>query len=46
MWRNTVMLDFADWLRRHNQGQEAGRACAFYGMDVYSLHSSGGWGPG
>ncbi|KAL4422753.1 hypothetical protein ABPG75_008950 [Micractinium tetrahymenae] len=40
MWRNNVMLDFVDWLRRHNQGQEQGRACAFYGMDVYSLHSS------
>lgn len=46
MWRNTVMAEFVDWLRRHNEGlpaeaRAAGGACGLYGVDVYSLHSSG-----
>jgi erythromycin esterase-like protein/predicted phosphoribosyltransferase len=41
MWRNSVVLDFVDWLRQHNDDlphdvQKAG----FYGLDLYSLHSS------
>jgi len=41
MWRNEVMVEFADWLRDYNQ------TCAtehektgFYGLDVYSLRAS------
>src|SRR4051812_17358170 len=41
MWRNTVMLDFVEWLRRYNEALPAGTAKAgFYGLDLYSLHSS------
>ncbi|WP_214410408.1 erythromycin esterase family protein [Sphaerisporangium fuscum] len=41
MWRNTAVLDFACWLREHNDaiGDERGKA-GFYGLDLYSLHSS------
>src|SRR5438067_1787751 len=41
MWRNTGMLDFVEWLRRYNEALPAGIAKAgFYGLDLYSLHSS------
>jgi erythromycin esterase-like protein len=41
MWRNTVVVEFVEWLRAHNDGlapddQKAG----FYGLDLYSLHAS------
>jgi erythromycin esterase-like protein len=32
MWRNTVMLDFIEWLE--------GRDVGFFGMDLYSLYAS------
>jgi erythromycin esterase-like protein len=41
MWRNTVVRDFAQWLRRHNDGiARAASRVGFYGLDLYSLHSS------
>jgi erythromycin esterase-like protein len=41
MWRNTVVVDFVEWLREHNrQIADAHRRCGFYGMDLYSLHAS------
>jgi erythromycin esterase-like protein len=40
MWRNTVVVEFVDWLRRHNAPLEAGARTGFYGLDLYSLHSS------
>lgn len=40
MWRNTVMAEFIDWLREHNRGVPAARQVGFFGMDLYSLHSS------
>jgi erythromycin esterase-like protein len=41
MWRNTVVIDFLDWLRQHNAGVGAhGRMTGFYGMDLYSLNTS------
>lgn len=42
MWRNTVMLDFVSWLRRHNADAAAdgGSTAGFYGLDLYSLHRS------
>jgi erythromycin esterase-like protein len=32
MWRNTVMVDFVEWLKDRNAG--------FFGIDLYSLHAS------
>src|SRR5215218_4676488 len=40
MWRNTVVLDFVSWLRRWNDDREPESRCGFYGLDLYSLHSS------
>ncbi|HZQ63587.1 MAG TPA: erythromycin esterase family protein [Casimicrobiaceae bacterium] len=40
MWRNTVVLDFVEWLRQYNQSQPAPRRVGFYGVDLYSLFSS------
>jgi erythromycin esterase-like protein len=41
MWRNTDVLDFAGWLREHNDrvGDER-RKAGFYGLDLYSLRRS------
>jgi erythromycin esterase-like protein len=41
MWRNADVLDFVGWMRDHNDhlADEHARA-GFYGMDLYSLHSS------
>lgn len=42
MWRNVVVRDFVDWLRRHNQEHRSDhqRQAGFYGLDLYSLHRS------
>ena len=41
MWRNTVVLDFVEWLRRRNEKLAPDqRAAGFYGIDLYSLNSS------
>ena len=41
MWRNSVVVEFAEWLRQHNQALGSKQAPAgFYGMDLYSLHAS------
>src|SRR5438270_3612713 len=41
MWRNSVVVEFVDWLRKFNQHVDPRRAPAgFYGMDLYSLHAS------
>ena len=40
MWRNADVLDFVGWLRAHNDMlPEEGRV-GFFGLDLYSLHSS------
>ena len=39
MWRNTVVVEFVEWLRRWNQ-DHAAVPVGFYGMDLYSLHGS------
>lgn len=39
MWRNAEAAGFVEWLREFNNGAPE-RACGFYGMDLYSLHSS------
>lgn len=38
MWRNTVMVEFIDWLRTHNEA--AATSCGIFGMDLYSMHAS------
>ncbi len=40
MWRNSDVLDFVAWLRAHNDGLEIDKKIGFYGLDLYSLHSS------
>src|SRR3981081_392202 len=41
MWRNTEVAQFVDWLREYNDSQPPeGRKTGFYGLDLYSLHSS------
>jgi erythromycin esterase-like protein len=44
MWANQETVNFCRWLRDHNAGRGAGdgagRATAFYGLDVYSLWES------
>src|SRR5919201_107012 len=39
MWRNTVMLDFVDWLRARNSSVSDERRAGFYGLDLYSMFS-------
>ena len=40
MWRNTVVADFVAWLRQHNASRTERARAGFYGLDLYSLHSS------
>src|SRR5712691_4771666 len=41
MWRNTVVVEFVEWLRTFNQDVDPKKPLAgFYGMDLYSLHAS------
>src|SRR4051794_3792599 len=39
MWRNTVVLEFVQWLCDFNCAHPNSRA-GFYGMDLYGLHAS------
>ena len=39
MWRNTVVLEFVEWLERWNRAHERAQV-GFYGMDLYNLHGS------
>jgi erythromycin esterase-like protein len=40
MWRNTAVAEFVEWLRQHNDALPADARAGFYGMDLYSLHTS------
>src|SRR5688500_15363255 len=40
MWRNADFLEFVGWLREHNEQRPAPDQVGFYGLDLYSLHSS------
>ena len=41
MWRNTVILDFVEWLRDYNSSVSADAPkVGFYGVDLYSLYTS------
>jgi erythromycin esterase-like protein/predicted phosphoribosyltransferase len=40
MWRNTVVLEFVEWLRAYNNGLSSDQRVGFYGLDLYSLNAS------
>jgi len=40
MWRNDVVVDFLTWLREENERRDAAARVGFYGLDLYSLHTS------
>lgn len=40
MWRNKVVSDFIEWLKDFNGSQSLTSQVGFYGIDLYSLHSS------
>src|SRR5437588_2411778 len=41
MWRNTVVVDFVEWLRDYNSLLSTNAAkVGFYGLDLYSLYTS------
>jgi erythromycin esterase-like protein len=40
MWRNRDVVDFTGWLRHHNQDRPTAQKAGFYGLDLYSLHTS------
>ncbi|HEV7893290.1 MAG TPA: erythromycin esterase family protein [Pyrinomonadaceae bacterium] len=41
MWRNTVVQEFVEWLRAHNDSLPQGAPkVGFYGLDLYSLYTS------
>src|SRR5947209_17923063 len=40
MWRNTVVLDFVEWLRQYNTHRADSNGAGFYGLDLYSLFRS------
>jgi erythromycin esterase-like protein len=40
MWRNTVVLEFVEWLRSANAGRTEDSRTGFYGLDLYSLFNS------
>ena len=41
MWRNTVVVEFIEWLRAFNDALPPGaEKVGFYGLDLYSLHAS------
>jgi erythromycin esterase-like protein len=41
MWRNRAVVDFVEWLRRHNEARgEDSSKIGFYGLDLYALHAA------
>jgi erythromycin esterase-like protein len=40
MWRNSVVLEFVEWLRGRNLQQARQDPAGVYGMDLYSMHAS------
>src|SRR5258708_25729719 len=41
MWRNTIVVDFVEWLREYNASLPPHSArVGFYGLDLYSLYTS------
>ena len=39
MWRNSVMVQFVEWLREWNAASPQ-KPCALFGLDLYSMHAS------
>lgn len=40
MWRNADVVEFVTWLRDYNRSRPEPERVGFYGMDLYSLHTS------
>jgi erythromycin esterase-like protein len=40
MWRNRDVVAFLEWARGHNRSLDAASRVGFYGLDLYSLHTS------
>ena len=40
MWRNDVVVEFLTWLHAYNGSHQPDRQAGFYGLDLYSLHTS------
>jgi erythromycin esterase-like protein len=40
MWRNSVTVEFLQWLWEFNAPREHSERAGFYGLDLYSLHNS------
>jgi erythromycin esterase-like protein len=40
MWANEEIVEFAEWLRQHNDGRPEQQKAGFFGLDVYSLWDS------
>lgn len=40
MWRNTVILEFVEWVREYNRGLPDAQQVGFYGLDMYSMYES------
>ncbi len=40
MWRNREVVAFLQWLHQHNKARDAVGRVGFYGLDLYSLHTS------
>ncbi|HEX3818296.1 MAG TPA: erythromycin esterase family protein [Chthoniobacterales bacterium] len=40
MWRNTVVVEFVEWLRQWNTGRPLENRVGFFGLDLYSMHTS------
>jgi erythromycin esterase-like protein len=40
MWRNVEILQFVTWLHGHNENRPRFNKVGFYGLDLYSLHTS------
>ncbi len=40
MWRNHIVIEFVEWLRRFNALRREATHAGFYGIDLYSMNSS------
>jgi erythromycin esterase-like protein len=40
MWRNRDVVEFLEWLHDYNGSRDAAARTGFYGLDLYSLHTS------
>ncbi len=40
MWRNTVVVEFVEWLRQWNARRPLKQRAGIFGLDLYSMHTS------